>query len=34
MKNIPKDDLHELLEGKNIVKKIYVQGKIYNIVVK
>ena len=36
--NIVKEKVHEavnnLLEGKNIVKEIYVKNKIYNIVVK
>ena len=28
------ETLKALLEGKNVVKEIYVKGKIYNIVVK
>ena len=36
VKEVVKNDetVHKVLEGKNIVKEIYVKGKIYNIVVK
>ena len=34
VKNAAHKEIAELLEGKNIVKEIYVKNKIFNIVVK
>jgi len=34
VKNIVHDRISNILVGKQIVKEIYVKGKIYNIVVK